>query len=224
MHHIDTNVIGTPAAWGENKLMPPIRGEFLIHVDIQTIMRNREKNQHEPVILVRKLDDIDNPIVVRELMWSGPSRFVHHDFMRIPGTQVQNWVETDGPLTALCDYDGVATLAPSHVGLVPKPMTQRIRGKFIIHVAAPVLMRNRQEGRDDPVIAVRLAFDWENSVMFCRKVEWTGPTRMVHRPTTPIPGTNGRGISFIETDSPLVIFNDDHAPTVLYDFPARRAA
>jgi hypothetical protein len=34
------------------------------------------------------------------------------------------------------------------------------------------------------------------------------PTRMVHRPTTPVPGTNGRGVSFVETDADLTLYVD----------------
>jgi hypothetical protein len=33
------------------------------------------------------LSDLGTPHVARELAWNGPSRFVHHEFMKIEGTK-----------------------------------------------------------------------------------------------------------------------------------------
>jgi hypothetical protein len=204
-----------------------VRGNFLIHVDVPTIMSNRAAAKHDPVIVARRLNEVAKPELFRELAWDGPSRFVHHHFQRIEGTDIQNWVETDAPLTcwrdgeAIRTMDAVSPASRQHVSL--RPMTQPILGGFVIHIAAPVLMRNRKEGRNDPVIAVRKAFtNWATDVVFARRVEWNGPTRMVHRPSTPIPGTEGRGVSFVETDADVTVWLDD-GPQILR-MPALQAA
>ncbi|WP_298962344.1 hypothetical protein [uncultured Methylobacterium sp.] len=210
----------TPTSSG---LVLPVRGEFLIHVDVETILANREKGEHKPVTVTRRLSDLGTPHVARELAWNGPSRFVHHEFMKIEGTKIQNWIETDVPVTCWRDGQGIEVMAPKP-GVTAGPMTLPILGGFVIHVAAPVLMKNRAEGRNDPVIAVRRAHnDWATDVIFARKVEWSGPTRMVHRPTTPVPGTNGRGVSFVETDADLTLYVDGAEPMVLR-MPRRAAA
>jgi hypothetical protein len=210
----------------EAKIMSePIRGDFVIHVDVKAILENRELGAHEPVIAVRQIGNLTEHEMVRALAWDGPTRFVHHDHMTIPGTNVQNWVETDEVLTAWQDRRGMSVMLPRPSWGGYRPMTDNIRGKWVIHVAAPVLMRNRKEGRDDPVIAVRSAeTDWATDVVFCRRVEWRGPTRMVHRPTTPIPGTDGRGVCFVETDAPLTLYRDGEAPIVMEKYQNVRAA
>jgi hypothetical protein len=191
-----------------------VRGEFLIHVDVPTILANKAQGRHDPVVAVRRLRKIDETLMARELAWDGPSRFVHHEFLKIEGTDIQNWIETDGPLTRWLDGQPLEVLTAEARPIAP--MFNPILGAFVIHIAAPVLMRNRREGRNDPVIAVRSAFtDWANDVVFCRKVEWSGPTRMVHRPTTPIPGTEGRGVAFVETDAKLTLTVDGREPIVL---------
>lgn len=185
-----------------------IRGDFLIHVDIARILANKEEGAHEQVTVIRSLDRIGKPIYCREVAFDGPARFVHHEFQKIEGTKVQNWVEVDVPLTMFRDNKPITVLR-NRKG-EPMPMMKKVFGKRVIHVAAPVLMRNRAEGRNDPVIAVRnVATDWATDVVYARKVEWNGPTLMCHRPTTPIPGTNGRGVAFIETDAPITVFTDD---------------
>jgi len=213
-----------PALAAEPKPMAePVRGDFLIHVDIAAILSNREKGEHRPVTVTRRLSDLAVPHIARELAWDGPSRFVHHEFMKIEGTSVQNWIETDAPVTCWRDSDGIVVMTPKP-GIVAPPMTRPILGAFVIHVAAPVLMKNRAEGRKDPVIAVRRAHtNWADDVIFARKVEWNGPSRMVHRPTTPVPGTNGRGVSFVETDADLTLYLDGAEPMVLR-MPRRAAA
>jgi hypothetical protein len=215
-------MIVTPKAGGA------VRGNFLIHVDVPTIMSNRAAAKHDPVIVARKLNDISKPELFRELAWDGPSRFVHHHFQRIEGTDIQNWIETDAPLTCWRDGEAVRTMdavspaSRQHTSL--RPMTLPILGGFVIHIAAPVLMRNRKEGRNDPVIAVRKAYtNWATDIVFARRVEWNGPTRMVHRPSTPIPGTEGRGVSFVETDADVTVYLDDQEPMVLR-MPALQAA
>jgi len=204
----------------------PIRGDFLIHVDVKTILANREAKKHDQVVMIRDLNDMDNPVVARELAWDGPSRFVHYDFQKIPGTEIQNWVETDAPLT--CRKDGEPTTVLCRDGEVRKSMmSKHIQGKWVIHIQAPILINNRKTGRNDPVIAVRsVATDWANDVIFCRHVEWNGPTRMIHRPTTPVPGTAGRGVSYIETDAVLTVYIDEQPPIILYnwDYPKKEAA
>lgn len=201
----------------------PIRGDMLIHVDIATILANRQAGEHRPVTVTRRLAEIGTPHVARELAWDGPSRFVHHEFMKIEGTDIQNWVETDSPITCWRDDEGLVVMSP-RPGESPDPMMQPILGGFVIHIAAPVLIRNRKEGRNDPVIAVRKAFtNWASDVVFARKVEWSGPTRMVHRPSTPVPGTEGRGVAFIETDADLTLFIDN-APPMRLSMPQRLAA
>jgi len=216
--HTHYRVIGDhPAAGPLAGLMTqPIRGDQIIHVDIATILSNREKRHHSPVVAIRDLAAIDEATIARGLYWNAPSRFVHHEFSSVC-RGVQNWIETDGSLR--CSMDG----QPDHIvlgpGLEVGPLVQPIFGRFVIHVAAPVLIRNRQEGRRDPVIAVRSAeTNWAEDVIFCRRVEWNGPSRMVHRPPTPIPGTNGRGVAFVETDSPLTLYTDDAEPIVLYNW------
>lgn len=200
----------------------PVRGEFLIHVDVPTIMSNRSNGEHKPVTVTRRLSDPTAAHLARELAWDGPTRFVHHEFMKLEGTDIQNWVETDAPVTCWRDT-GLEVMTPKP-DMVVNPMTKPILGAFVIHIAAPVLMKNRAEGRNDPVIAVRQAYtNWATDVHFARRVEWSGPTRMVHRPTTPVPGTNGRGVAFLETDSELTLFMDGREPLVLR-MPQRQAA
>lgn len=203
-----------------------VRGNCLIHVDVPTIMSNRSNNRHEPVIVARRLASIGTAERFRELAWDGPSRFVHHHFQRIEGTDIQNWVETDAPLT-VWKPDGTIDVLNPIPGTVMgdmRAMTKPILGAFVIHIAAPVLAKNRKEGRNDPVIAVRMAHsNWATDVMFARKVEWNGPSRMVHRPSTPIPGTEGRGVSFVETDADVTVYLDHEEPIVL-TMPALRAA
>jgi hypothetical protein len=214
--HIVRIVTGNPA------VIMPVRGEFLIHVDVPTIMSNRANGEHKPVTVTRRLAEPTLPHLARELAWDGPTRFVHHEFMKLEGTDIQNWVETDSPVTCWRDT-GLEVMTPKE-GQVVNPMTKPILGAFVIHIAAPVLMKNRAEGRNDPVIAVRQAYtNWATDVHFARRVEWSGPTRMVHRPTTPVPGTNGRGVAFIETDAELTLFMDDREPLVLR-MPMRQAA
>lgn len=199
----------------------PVRGDFLIHVDIATILANREKGEHKPVAITRRLSDVGNPHVARELAWDGPSRFVHHEFMKIEGTEIQNWIETDVPVT--CWRENGVEVMTAKPGAKAPPMTAHILGAFVIHIAAPVLIKNRQEGRNDPVIAVRRAHsNWATDVVFARRVEWTGPTRMVHRPSTPVPGTNGRGVAFVETDADVICHIDNAEPLVL-SMPRRAA-
>ncbi|TXM69652.1 hypothetical protein [Methylobacterium sp. WL120] len=212
--HVEAIVTGKPA-------ILPVRGEFLIHVDVPSIMSNRSNGEHKAVTVTRRLSDPTAAHLARELAWDGPTRFVHHEFMKIEGTDIQNWVETDVPVTCWRDTGlEVMTAKPDEV---VNPMTKPILGGFVIHIAAPVLMKNRQEGRNDPVIAVRKAFtNWATDVVFARKVEWSGPTRMVHRPSTPIPGTNGRGVAFLETDADLTLYVDGQDPIVLR-MPSRQA-
>lgn len=223
-HPIKPIVIGEQLrdARPEDIMSYPIRGDFLIHVDVATILHNRAQNDHKPVAAVRHIATPEHAEVVRELAWNSPSRFVHHDHQKIPGTEIQNWIETDGDLTALRDFEGMSVFSTS---VMPRPTTARIRGKWVIHIAAPVLIRNRKEGRNDPVIAVRsVETNWATDVIFCRKVEWDGPTRMVHRPTTPIPGTDGRGVCFVETDADLTLYFDQPEPRILRNFEAMRSA
>jgi hypothetical protein len=200
----------------------PVRGEFLIHVDVPSIMSNKANGEHKPVTVTRRLSDPTQAHLARELAWDGPTRFVHHEFMKLEGTDIQNWVETDVPVTCWRDT-GLEVMTPKP-DMVVNPMTKPILGAFVIHIAAPVLMKNRAEGRNDPVIAVRQAYtNWATDVHFARRVEWSGPTRMVHRPTTPVPGTNGRGVAFLETDAELTLFMDGREPMVLR-MPQRQAA
>jgi hypothetical protein len=204
-----------------------VRGNCLIHVDVPTIMSNRSNNRHEPVIVARRLSDIGTVERFRELAWDGPSRFVHHHFQRIEGTDIQNWVETDAPLTAWKPDGEIDVLNPIPGTVLDdmRAMTKPILGAFVIHIAAPVLAKNRKEGRNDPVIAVRRAHtNWATDVVFARKVEWNGPSRMVHRPSTPIPGTEGRGVSFVETDADVTVYLDNQEPIVLTMPPLRAAA
>lgn len=204
-----------------------VRGNCLIHVDVPTIMSNRSNNRHDPVIVARRLASVATVEKFRELAWDGPSRFVHHHFQRIEGTDVQNWVETDAPLTAWKPDGTIDVLNPIPGTVLDdmRAMTKPILGAFVIHIAAPVLAKNRKEGRNDPVIAVRRAHsNWATDVVFARKVEWNGPSRMVHRPSTPIPGTEGRGVSFVETDAPVTVYLDNEEPIVLTMPPLRAAA
>jgi hypothetical protein len=214
-----TNIVRIVPA---SAVIMPVRGEFLIHVDVPTIMSNRSNAEHKAVTVTRRLSDPTAAHLARELAWDGPTRFVHHEFMKIEGTDIQNWVETDSPVTCWRDT-GLEVMTPKP-DMVVNPMTKPILGAFVIHIAAPVLMKNRAEGRNDPVIAVRQAYtNWATDVHFARRVEWSGPTRMVHRPTTPVPGTNGRGVAFLETDAELTLFMDDREPMVLR-MPQRQAA
>lgn len=193
----------------------PVRGDYMLHVDVQTILNNKQNGVHDPVVVARHIDEIDQPAFMREAFWNGPSRFVHHDFQKIEGTNVQNWVETDASLTCFCDFETVVVM-PDRNGSAA-PMFDWIRGRRVIHVAAPVLSNNRKTGANDPVIAVRnVETDWASDVIFCRRVEWNGPSRLCHRPTTPIPGTNGRGVAFVETDAVLTLYVDGRPPIILH--------
>ena len=70
----------------------PIRGDRLIHVDVATILSNRERRQHSPVVQLRELSEMSQASTMRGLYWNAPCRFVHHEHMRIEGTNVQNWI------------------------------------------------------------------------------------------------------------------------------------
>lgn len=187
-----------------------VRGDFLLHVDVERILSNRAKGEHQPVAVIRDIDHVQKPLYCREVAFDGPARFVHHKYHKIDGTKVQNWIEVDVPLTVFRDNKPVKVLQKKGGPNKLKPMSKPVLGKWVIHVAAPVLLKNRAENRDDPVIAVRnVSTNWETDVIYCRKAEWEGPTLMCHRPTTPIPGTNGRGIAFVETDAKITAYTDN---------------
>lgn len=77
-----------------------------------------------------------------------------------------------------------------------------------INVAARLLKHNLEGDRAQkieehlPVVCVRNASNTENVLVF-DEVEVLGPTHIGYTPNDPLPGTNGRGIAYIVTRSPV---------------------
>lgn len=94
------------------------------------------------------------------------------------------------------------------------PSFPAVFGRFIVHVDAPTIIANRDTGSNNPVVVVRRFDDLETKIM-CREAIFSSPTRMCHRPNRPLPGTNGRGVSWAETDGPITIVTDDADPFVI---------
>lgn len=95
------------------------------------------------------------------------------------------------------------------------PVPVPIFGHFIVHVDAPTIIKNRDTGSFDPVVLVRRADDLSNPLFF-REVYWNSPTKLVHKANMPLPGTNGRGVAWMETDGPLTCIKDGEKPVVLF--------
>jgi hypothetical protein len=89
-----------------------------------------------------------------------------------------------------------------------------IFGRFIVHIDGPSLDANRRDGINRMLVAVRRSEDPTKKVL-CREVRWNGPSRVVDRQNHPIPGTNGRAVSWVETDADLVVTMDNQRETVL---------
>lgn len=80
--------------------------------------------------------------------------------------------------------------------------------KYCIHVHGPTLESNRAKGENKPVVVVRERRAPE-VMIFCRDVDVQGHCRTVHKPETPLPGTNGRAVCWVETDGPIIIHHEN---------------
>lgn len=81
--------------------------------------------------------------------------------------------------------------------------------KIAMHVHGPSMQRNHATGANHPVVCIRPADDLELAVIV-REAFIVGPSSFVHRPGQPLPNTDGRAVSWVETDSPVWISTDDY--------------
>lgn len=192
-----------------------IRGLYCIYVDGPAIAKNVAENRYDPVITIREASG--ETMTARDVWWNGPSRFVFRQIF-LPGTTVQGWIETDSEIVVSDGEGSLKLLRPKNssarVKMGLSNLTGMVRGDLVVHLDVPTLKKNREDGGDRPVIAVRKPPTLEEPI-YAREAYWNGPSRILHRPTTPIPGTNGRGAAFVETDADVVIFNSDHGPQQL---------
>lgn len=191
-----------------------IRGRYCIYVDGAAIAKNVAEGSYDPVITIRETASGET-MLARDVWWTGHSRFVYRT-IALPGTNVQGWIETDSDIV-VNDGGVISLIRPKKssarvpVGMASLP--SMIRGNRVVHLDVPTLKRNRAEGRDAPVIAVRFPPDLSlEKAVFVREAHWSGPSRILHRPTTPIPNTNGRGAAFVETDSKILVLRDGLTP------------
>lgn len=178
----------------------PIMGRYAIYVDGDRMSKNIANREYEPVLVVRETSSGDT-MVVRDLYWDAPTRFVFRE-IKLPDTDVQGWIETDGPLIACRDEEPFVVIGGCRAD-VTDPDMGFVVPRHVIHLDVPTLRRNRASGQDAPVIAIRHPKDGLalSSATFCREAAWFGRSRIIHRPTVFIPNTNGRGSAFVETEA-----------------------
>lgn len=188
----------------------PIRGRYAIYVDGQIMAKNLAEKIYTPVTFIRDLDT-DVTHRVRDVFWNGPTRFVQRK-LPLKDTNIHTWVETDAPLTIIKDGQLAAgVLGFYQPGSPPTPASFGPHfGRLIVHYDVPTHRKAMAENKKDFwAVAVRKG-DNPNDVTFTYEASWNGPTRLLHRPTSPIPGTNGRGNCYCETDVPVFVMTRDH--------------
>jgi hypothetical protein len=80
----------------KSKRRKAARSKTIIHVDPNTLRRNRENGENEPAVLVIR-DNDDAPVKrVHSATWSGRSKLVTSNEPLATGATA--WVETDGPV------------------------------------------------------------------------------------------------------------------------------
>jgi len=79
--------------------------------------------------------------------------------------------------------------------------------KRIVHVLAPMLQANLQDGKQRSIIGVR-PFENPETLEVYRHAEILGPCSLMHTPEQPLPGTNGRGICYMVTTAAIRVWVD----------------
>lgn len=79
--------------------------------------------------------------------------------------------------------------------------------KRIVHVLAPNLQANLQDGKQRSIIGVR-PFEKPETLEVYRHAEILGPCSLMHTPDQPLPGTNGRGICYMVTTAAIRVWVD----------------
>lgn len=72
-----------------------------------------------------------------------------------------------------------------------------------INVHAKTLQENRENGKKEPMIAVRSANNPKEERRF-HHVEILGDSQISFTPDNPLPNTDGRAICYVHTEAPLV--------------------
>lgn len=106
----------------------------------------------------------------------------------------------------------VATMARTHGAVSTRKSNfnvRRLRGgkKRIVHVIAKTLAKNMDTGLHQPLIGVRSARN-PDQVRVYRHAEILGPSKLMHTPNAPLPGTDGRGICYLVTRAPIRVYLD----------------
>lgn len=84
---------------------------------------------------------------------------------------------------------------------------RRLKGGVtrIVHVLAPVLKENMEQGTNKPIVGVRLASK-PKRVRAVHGVEIRGKVVLMQDMANPVPGTGGRAVCVMKTSSPITIF------------------
>jgi len=77
-----------------------------------------------------------------------------------------------------------------------------------VHVSSGNLRLALDEKKDVPLCCVRDANDPEK-LIWCRKVHILGQSELVTTLDAPLPGSGGRTVCYLQTESSLVLYVDD---------------
>jgi len=85
--------------------------------------------------------------------------------------------------------------------LIPKTGEQ-----FAFHVFTPALVYRLENPCDLPVMALRSSLDNYQSMVLFHKIDVLGPSSLEPLFDEPLPGTNGRGVAIMFTESPMQVW------------------
>ena len=85
---------------------------------------------------------------------------------------------------------------------------------WYVHVHGPTVRANKETRQNHALVLVRRS-DRLGEMVLARHAELTGPSRLVHAPTTPLPETEGNAVAVISTTSPVAVYLDPPGPTHL---------
>lgn len=86
--------------------------------------------------------------------------------------------------------------------------TQSDRDAFALHVFTPLLMKQIKEGTKFPLNAVRLGSNGYTSLILVDSIQILGPSELRDISHEPLPGTNGRAVCVLFTNSPVKIVSN----------------
>lgn len=88
--------------------------------------------------------------------------------------------------------------------------TRRLKAGIsrIVHVLAPILKENLENGTKKPMVGIRLESN-PGQVRIVQGVEIRGKVTMMPDISNPVPGTGGRAVCVLKTTSPIIIFFDE---------------